>query len=484
MTTRICTCTLRAARASAIPAVSRRALLSQSRYDRAFSFSAQQLTPEPRGEPPLLEEHVSKSERPRSKARKPGYYETQETLQKRIKWRLLFGAVFLPILFYDMATGDVARLDSPPSPATSSKPSLAEVDEVTKQRTKIDKFAPMRLRMEQLIKEHQKRIVFALEQIDGKQFKREEWTRPSGGGGITCVLQDGNTFEKAGVNISIVYGTLPRPAIEKMRADHKSFVGTDVQSLDFFAGGLSIVIHPHNPMAPTVHMNYRYFETSDPNDPINAVGTSAHNWWFGGGTDLTPNYLFPEDAEHFHKTIKAACDKHDKEYYPKFKTWCDKYFYIPHRKEARGVGGIFFDDLDASSRPAKTKNPQEDIFQFVTSCLDSFLPSYLPILKKRKDMPFLPEHKEWQQVRRGRYVEFNLMYDRGTAFGIRTPSARVESILMSLPLTARWEYMQPWSGTGVEASLTEEELREREESSEGRKEREMIEVLKNPRDWA
>lgn len=384
-----------------------------------------------------------------------------------------------------MWTGDVASLDSPPPPpppSPPSKPSLAEVDEVTKRRTKIDKYAPMRLRMEEFIKEHQRRIVFALEQIDGKQFKRDEWDRPNGGGGISCVLQDGNVFEKAGVNVSIVYGKLPRAGIEKMRADHKSLVGTDVQSLEFFAAGLSLVLHPHNPMAPTVHMNYRYFETSDPNDPVNAIGQTPHNWWFGGGTDLTPSYLFPEDATHFHKTIKAACDKHDKEYYPKYKQWCDEYFYIPHRNEARGIGGIFFDDLDASTRPAKSKNPQEELFQFVNSCMESFLPSYLPIIKRRKDMPFIPEQKEWQQIRRGRYVEFNLMHDRGTAFGVRTPGARIESILMSLPLTARWEYMHPWCGTGVDEAKSDDELVQ-EDGKDGRKEKELMDVLRKPREW-
>jgi coproporphyrinogen III oxidase len=335
----------------------------------------------------------------------------------------------------------------------------------------------MRLRMEALILEHQNRIVFALENVDGKKFRKDVWNRPNGGGGISCVLQDGNVFEKAGVNTSIVYGTLPRPAIEKMRADHKSFVDSDVDTLTFFAAGISLVLHPHNPMAPTVHLNYRYFETSDPRDPVNATGNAEHNWWFGGGTDLTPSYLFEEDAMHFHKTIKAACDKHDKEYYPRFKKWCDNYFRIPHRNESRGVGGIFFDDLDASTRPV-AKNPQEELFQFVTSGLDSFLPSYLPILKRRKDMPYLPEHKAWQQIRRGRYVEFNLVNDRGTSFGLRTPGARVESILMSLPLTARWEYMHPWCGTGVGDSGTG-----LDQNSAGIKEKELLEVLRTPKEW-
>jgi coproporphyrinogen III oxidase len=383
------------------------------------------------------------------------------------------GVVFVGTVIYSMANGTPAANDSPPvQPVT-----LAEVDEVTKRRTKITRKSPMRLRMEALIREHQNRIVFALEDIDGKKFHRDEWNRPNGGGGVSCVLQDGNVFEKAGVNISIVYGDLPRPAIEKMRADHKSFVDTDVEKLNFFAAGISMVLHPHNPMAPTVHLNYRYFETSDPRDPVNATGTSQQNWWFGGGTDLTPSYLFEEDAQHFHRTLKAACDQHDKDYYPRFKKWCDEYFRIPHRNECRGVGGIFFDDMDASAQP-NSRNPQEDIFQFAVSGLESFLPSYLPILKKRKDMPYLPEQKEWQQIRRGRYVEFNLINDRGTSFGLRTPSARVESILMSLPLTARWEYMHPVCGTGV----PEHPVDEADAGYE--KERELMEVLRNPKEWA
>lgn len=227
----------------------------------------------------------------------------------------------------------------------------------------------MRLKMEAFIKEKQKEIVAALEEVDGKKFTTDTWERKSsGGGGISCVLQGGNVFEKAGVNISVVYGKLPRSAVLKMRADHKNLDPT-VESLDFFAAGLSMVLHPSNPMAPTVHLNYRYFET------MNDDG-STQSWWFGGGTDLTPSYLFDEDAIHFHKTIKEACDGHDKRYYPAFKKWCDDYFYVKHRGESRGIGGIFFDDLD-------DKDP-ENLFSFVRDCLDAFLPSYLPIIEKRK----------------------------------------------------------------------------------------------------
>ncbi|KKZ59178.1 coproporphyrinogen III oxidase [[Emmonsia] crescens] len=399
--------------------------------------------------------------------------------------RICVGVVFIGSMIYSMVTDNESKLDSP---------SMAELDEATKRGNSITESSPMRLRMEKLIKEHQQKIVDELTRIDGKSFQADTWTRPNGGGGISCVLQDGNVFEKAGVNVSVVYGKLPRPAIEKMRADHKSFVAADVDSLDFFAAGLSLVLHPKNPMAPTVHLNYRYFETADPKNPL----SGDKNWWFGGGTDLTPSYLFPDDCKHFHKTIKDACDKHDGTYYPRFKKWCDEYFYIPHRGEARGVGGIFFDDLDTEffarssnsshsshSSHASSQNAQEALFSFVTDALSSFLPSYVPIIERRKDMPFTSAEKEWQQLRRGRYVEFNLVYDRGTSFGLRTPGARVESILMSLPRTAEWRYMDPVSGTRIGDGTTRGPGEEGEEAGgeDKSRERELIQVLKSPRQW-
>jgi coproporphyrinogen III oxidase len=307
----------------------------------------------------------------------------------------------------------------------------------------------MRLRFEEFIKEQQKEIVRELEKVDGKKFRVDTWSRPNGGGGISSVLQDGNVFEKAGVNISIVYGTLPRPAIEKMRVNHKA-IDPNVNSLDFFAAGLSMVLHPVNPMAPTVHLNVRYFET------MNEDGTPS-TWWFGGGTDLTPSYLVDEDAIHFHKTLKDACDQHDKTYYPRFKKWCDNYFSNKHRGETRGIGGIFFDDLDEEEKD------QENTFAFTQSCLKAFLPGYLPIINKRKDMQFTEKEKEWQQIRRGRYVEFNLVHDRGTAFGLNTPNARVEAILMSLPVTATWRYMY--------------------EPEKGSREQRLVDVLREPVEW-
>ncbi|ORZ23946.1 Coproporphyrinogen III oxidase [Absidia repens] len=306
---------------------------------------------------------------------------------------------------------------------------------------------PMRLRMEAFVKGLQNRIVNDMEQLDGKTFTRTTWQRQEGGEGITCVLQDGNLFEKAGVGISIVYGQLPKAAVEQMRHDRGKDISAD-GPVPFFAAGISLVIHPRNPNAPTVHMNYRYFE-------IENEDGSPKMWWFGGGSDLTPSYLFEDDCIHFHQVLKDGCDKYDTKYYANFKQWCDKYFYNKHRGESRGIGGIFFDDLD--------DKPAEEVFSFVKEMGNRFTQSYLPIVKKRMNMKFTPQMKDWQQIRRGRYVEFNLVWDRGTKFGLQTPGARIEAILMSLPLTARWEYMHE-----VEAGSPEENLEE---------------VLKNPVDW-
>lgn len=357
------------------------------------------------------------------------------------KTRLAVGVVFIGALIYSMATGDAEQ--------QLEAPTIAERDSLSKRESGVTDASPMRLRMEQFIKAKQEEIVRALEAVDGNRFQIDKWERPNGGGGTSCVLQDGNVFEKAGVNISVVYGTLPRQAISKMRVNHKA-LDPDVESLEFFAAGLSLVVHPINPMAPTVHLNYRYFETANEDGSTNA-------WWFGGGTDLTPSYLFDEDVIHFHRHIKDACDKHDKEYYSRFKKWCDEYFYIPHRGESRGVGGIFFDDLDESEKD------QESLFNYIQTCAHSFLPSYIPIVLRRKDMQYTEKEKAWQQLRRGRYVEFNLVHDRGTSFGLNTPGARVESILMSLPLTARWQYQH-----------------EPEKSS---REDRLLQILKKPVEW-
>ena len=241
-------------------------------------------------------------------------------------------------------------------------------------------------------------------------------------------------FEKAGVNVSVVHGTLSPEAAAKMGGGH-DLEGDD---LDFFATGISLVLHPHNPMAPTVHANYRYFERGE--------GVVEGSWWFGGGADLTPSYLFEDDAKHFHQVHKSVCDRHEVADYEAYKAWCDDYFHIKHRGERRGVGGVFFDDLRAQSKAA--------CFAFVEDCASHFLDAYLPIVERRMTMPFTPEQKAWQQVRRGRYVEFNLVYDRGTKFGLTT-NGRIESILMSLPLTARWEYCHEVEDGSDEAALLE-----------------------------
>lgn len=307
----------------------------------------------------------------------------------------------------------------------------------------------MRARMEALIRQKQNEIVGAMEKIDGKQFFRDHWERPDGTGeGITAAIEDGNVIERGGALISVVHGKLPEAAVRKMRENHSSLRDKPDGDLPYWVCGLSMIMHPRNPMAPTVHLNYRYFETQNEDG-------SPQAWWFGGGADLTPYYLFEEDAKLFHKCLKNACDKYDPRYYPDFKAWCDKYFVNHHRGEARGIGGIFFDDL--------VDEDPEKVLSFVTACFNAFLESYPVILERRKDMPFTPEQKQWQLIRRGRYVEFNLLHDRGTQFGILAPGARIESILISLPLNVSWRYnFHP---------------------KEGSEEAKLVEVLKSPREW-
>lgn len=295
--------------------------------------------------------------------------------------------------------------------------------------------ASMRERFEQMIRSAQDSICSEVEALDGGKFHEDAWVRENGGGGISRVLAGGNVFEKAGVNVSVVYGTMPPEAVAAASARG---VTRDVgfkpgEAVPFFAAGISSVMHPWNPMAPTMHFNYRYFETD------------RGLWWFGGGTDLTPSYLYEEDARHFHGSLKTTCDKHDPKFYPNFKKWCDDYFLIKHRNERRGLGGIFFDDLN--DRPA------DELLAFATDCANTVCDAYLPIVVKRKDEQFTEEQKRWQQIRRARYVEYNLVYDRGTVFGLKT-GGRIESILMSLPLTARWEYdHKPEKGSWEERTL-------------------------------
>lgn len=276
-------------------------------------------------------------------------------------------------------------------------------------------------------------ICSGLEGMDGKaKFKEDKWERPAGGGGKTRVIANGNVFEKGGVNTSIVHGALPV-------AMQQAF---GVPESDFFACGLSLVIHPLNPYVPTVHANWRYFELYD------KAGKQL-DCWFGGGSDLTPYYIFEEDARHFHSTLKNSIAPFGAELYPQYKKQCDEYFVNKHRgDEMRGIGGVFYDYLRS-----KDETDQCRLFEFQQANGNAFLAAYLPIAEKRKDTPYGEREIEWQEIRRGRYVEFNLIHDRGTLFGLKT-NGRTESILMSLPPRARWNYdYQPAPGTKEEEMM-------------------------------
>ena len=269
--------------------------------------------------------------------------------------------------------------------------------------------SPSRRQITAYFQDLQDRICRTLEQTDGSaQFHEDIWQYAGGGGGRTRVLQDGAVFEKAAVNSCAVEGSFPEHIAARI----------NIAAAQFFACGISLVLHPQSPMAPIVHMNLRYFEQSD------------GKWWFGGGADLTPCYPFVEDIRHFHGSLKTACDAHDPHYYGRFKKWCDDYFFLKHRNETRGVGGIFFD--------RQSTNIGAD-FAFVREVGECFLPAYLPIVQRRSVMPYGEREKTFQLIRRARYVEFNLLYDRGTAFGLET-MGRVESILVSMPPVARWPY--------------------------------------------
>jgi coproporphyrinogen III oxidase len=277
----------------------------------------------------------------------------------------------------------------------------------------------------------QNRICAALEEGDGKaRFIEDVWQRPEGGGGKTRVIANGNVFEKGGVNSSAVFGSVT----DEMKAALK-IPPLEGQRAGWFACGLSLVIHPVNPFVPTVHCNYRMFELYDSSPGGEGREGVVKDRWFGGGTDLTPYYLFDEDAIHFHQTYKNICDEFDTEFYPSFKKNCDDYFMNTHRNnERRGIGGIFYDYQKA--------NEIHDVdfwVNFGKACGDAFITAYLPIVEKRKNTPYSEENKHWQEIRRGRYVEFNLLHDRGTVFGLKT-QGRTESILMSLPPTVRFEY--------------------------------------------
>lgn len=292
------------------------------------------------------------------------------------------------------------------------------------------------------ISDLQHSICNGLEELEpATKFRSDLWERKGGGGGHTRVISDGEIFEKGGVNTSEVHGELPELIRQRF----------NVAQGWFHAAGISLVIHPKNPFIPTVHANYRYFELYDElhGEPVDA--------WFGGGADLTPYYLFEEDAIHFHKVHKSACDMISPDLYPTYKKDCDAYFFNSHRGEARGIGGIFYDYHRAIEH-----HSLNDWFRLAQTCGNAFLEAYVPIVQKRMSLAYADEHRYWQEIRRGRYVEFNLIHDRGTLFGLKT-NGRVESILMSLPPRVRWDYdYQP-----------EPESREAK----------LLEVLQNPRNW-
>ena len=275
-------------------------------------------------------------------------------------------------------------------------------------------------RMENITKEHiteyfkslQNQICQDLEVADGAgRFQEDIWERAGGGGGRSRVIM-GEVIEKGGVNFSAVYGEMPA-AIAK---------GLEMEGGTFYATGVSIVLHPSNPNVPIIHMNVRYFESNE------------STWWFGGGIDLTPHYIKEDDARFFHQSLKKVCDAFQEDYYPKFKTWADDYFFVKHRQETRGIGGIFFDHLSGQDSTAKEKH-----FSFVQAVGEAFSPIYTYLMKKNRSLPYTEQQKEWQLIRRGRYTEFNLVWDRGTKFGLQT-EGRTESILMSLPPQANWVY--------------------------------------------
>jgi coproporphyrinogen III oxidase len=258
-------------------------------------------------------------------------------------------------------------------------------------------------------------IVERLAAVDGRPFRRDEWTRPEGGGGITRLLEEGDVFERAGVNFSRVAGASLPPSASATRPQ--------LAGRSFQAMGISLVLHPRNPYVPTVHMNVRCFLAEKKGE--------APVWWFGGGTDLTPYYAFEEDARHFHRACRDALAAFGPDRYPRYKKWCDEYFYLKHRAEPRGVGGIFFDDLNEPDFAT--------CFALARSVGECFLPAYAPIVERRKSLPFGERERAFQAYRRGRYVEFNLVYDRGTLFGLQS-GGRTESILMSLPPRVEWRY--------------------------------------------
>jgi coproporphyrinogen III oxidase len=304
-------------------------------------------------------------------------------------------------------------MSTPPS-STDAAPGHADIDAV-----------------KLFLLELQEKIVAQLAAIDGRNFLRDNWDRAQGGGGITRLLENGEVFERAGVSFSHVFGAHLPPSASASRPE--------LAGRSFQAMGVSLVLHPRNPYAPTVHMNVRFF--------IAEKSGAAPVWWFGGGMDLTPYYAFTDDAVHFHRACRDALAPFGAEYYPRFKKWCDEYFYIKHRNEPRGIGGIFYDDLN---------QPDFDTcFRLMQSVGGHFLPAYAPIVERRKGVAYGEGERDFQAYRRGRYVEFNLVYDRGTLFGLQS-GGRTESILMSLPPRVNWRYdWKPAPGSPEEKLYTE-----------------------------
>jgi coproporphyrinogen III oxidase len=277
----------------------------------------------------------------------------------------------------------------------------------------------------------QQAIVSSLESLDGRRFRHDAWSRPEGGGGLTQVLEDGVVFERAGVNVSHVHGASLPPSASAGRPE--------LAGRSFQAMGVSLVLHPRNPYVPTVHMNVRFFLAGE--------AAAATAWWFGGGMDLTPYYPFVEDARHFHRVCREALAPFGADRYPRYKRWCDEYFYLKHRGEPRGIGGVFFDDLN---------HPDfAECFALTRSVGSHFLPAYLPIVERRRGLAYGERERAFQAYRRGRYVEFNLVYDRGTLFGLQS-GGRTEAILMSLPPRVEWRYdWKPEPGSAEERLYTE-----------------------------
>lgn len=329
---------------------------------------------------------------------------------------------------------------------------------------------------------------------DGLTFRRESWSRHEGGVGLSCTFppahstSSGYPIEKAGVNVSTIYGTLSQKVLEQLRPSHASLKEVN-HSCSFFTTGLSLILHPQNPHVSTVHANYRYFEVLD--GPLNSqestesVGDTNSSpkvlaWWFGVIADLNPTYLYEDDVKHFHSTLKEACDLHRPGLYPVFKASCDNYIYIPHRNEYRGVGGVRFDEMDSDAMCSlllvnEPDLPEamlarlsswESLFELTQRLGNAFLPSFLPILNRRSSTTVTAAERRWQLLRRGRAVEFSLIVDRGTKFGLATPGIKAENVLITMPPKASWEYM---------SEMGEEE---------GTEEAKLLEVLRSPRTWA